>query len=175
VTTRPEVRREIERLLRDGLTNREVAKLTGVHPVTVSSLRRALGIPPWRPPEPEHGTRQRARRCDCEACRAAQSRYVAEKSRERKRKNKAMPAERRAALAEHRDLVRRETSQAATVRGPWRAEEIALALDYRHSALEIAQRLGRSITAVNAARARYGKRPTTLPYRPKRHKEDGDQ
>ncbi|MFF3847997.1 hypothetical protein [Streptomyces sp. NPDC002328] len=76
------VRADVAELLREGLSNAEVSRRTGVHPVKVSDARRALRLPDYRDMQPgyvaplsrrEHGTRAKyvVEKCRCPKCKRA--------------------------------------------------------------------------------------------------------
>lgn len=73
---------DVAELLRGGLSNAEVSRRTGVHPVKVADARRALGLPDFRdmkagyvapPSHREHGTRAKyvVEECRCKPCKRA--------------------------------------------------------------------------------------------------------
>ncbi|MGC9540207.1 hypothetical protein [Streptomyces sp. UG1] len=83
---------EVAELLREGLSNAEVSRRTGVHPVKVGDARRALGLPDFRdmkegyvapPSHRRHGTRAKyvAEKCRCQACKRANRREGNQRSR----------------------------------------------------------------------------------------------
>lgn len=87
-----EVRTDVAELLRQGLSNAEVGRRTGAHPVEVGEARRALGLPSFYallpayeapPSQREHGTRAKyfVEGCRCAPCRAANRAAAAERSR----------------------------------------------------------------------------------------------
>lgn len=76
------IRADVAELLHEGLSNAEVARRTGMHPVTVGDSRRALGLPDYRDMKPgwvapdshrEHGTRAKyvVEKCRCGPCKQA--------------------------------------------------------------------------------------------------------
>jgi hypothetical protein len=76
------VREDVAALFHEGLSNAEVSRRTGVHPVKVADARRALGLPGYYATLPsyvapdsdrDHGTRAKyvAEKCRCTACREA--------------------------------------------------------------------------------------------------------
>jgi len=77
-----EIAQDVAQLLRDGLSNAEVSRRTGIHPVKVSDARRALHLPDHRDMKPgyiappshrDHGTRAKytVEKCRCKPCRKA--------------------------------------------------------------------------------------------------------
>lgn len=77
-----EVPAEAAQLLREGLSNAEVSRRTGLHPVKVGDIRRALGLPAFHDVLPvyvapdshrPHGSRAKynVERCRCRRCRNA--------------------------------------------------------------------------------------------------------
>ena len=76
------IRADVAELLREGLSNAEVSRRTGVHPVKVGDARRALDLPDYYATLPEytapdshrqHGTRAKyvMEGCRCRRCRHA--------------------------------------------------------------------------------------------------------
>lgn len=149
-------------LLRAGASDRAVERATGVERRRVARIRAQAGIAPWSPPAAEHGTSGRWRRCDCETCQEARARYAAaEYARSGRTTGDGAMREEAAELLHARsraDLAR--TAVAATVRGRWSADEIAYALDYAHSAVQVAEHLGRSLASVRHVRRRYADQAT---------------
>ncbi|WP_426568138.1 hypothetical protein [Streptomyces canus] len=79
------VRADVAELLREGLSNAEVSRRTGVHPVKVGDARRALRLPDYRAMKPayvappshrDHGTRAKyvVEKCRCPKCKRANRR-----------------------------------------------------------------------------------------------------
>jgi hypothetical protein len=77
-----EIPSDVAQLLRDGLSNAEVSRRTGMHPVKVSAARRTLRLPGYRdmtpgyvapPSHRKHGTRVKytEEKCRCKPCRKA--------------------------------------------------------------------------------------------------------
>lgn len=77
-----QVREDVAELLREGLSNAEVSRRTGIHPVKVGEARSALGLPDYYGMLPvyvapdshrQHGTRAKyfVESCRCPACRLA--------------------------------------------------------------------------------------------------------
>lgn len=157
---------EILALLGAGATDRAVARELHVSRDRIRRLRAAHEIPR---PTPEHGTDARWQRgCDCTACHIAhlaakRGRYV-----RRGPETVAMPEERSQQLQARARAVQTETAAAATRnRAPWTDEDLAIALDYQHTAAEAARLLGRSLSAVRHIRQRRAARPNVLPHRPR--------
>ncbi|MGW4043023.1 hypothetical protein [Streptomyces sp. NPDC004721] len=76
------IREDVAGLLREGLSNAEVSRRTGVHPVKVGDTRRALALPDYYATLPsyvapdsdrDHGTRAKyvMEKCRCTRCREA--------------------------------------------------------------------------------------------------------
>lgn len=82
----------VAELLRDGLSNREVSRRTGIHPVKVGEARQALKLPSYYGMLPvyvapdshrDHGTRAKyfMEKCRCRPCRDANRTAENERSR----------------------------------------------------------------------------------------------
>lgn len=138
------------------LSDRQIEQQTGIDRKKIGRLRRGLGLPRWQPAEPAHGTSGRWRRCDCETCREARAVYAAaEYARSGRTTTKGpLSADRAAVLHQQRRAALARTAAAATKRGPWTPDELAVALDLAHSAEQAALLLGRSKSAVEHQRAR---------------------
>ncbi len=152
---------QIARLLTSGLSAREVARQTGANRRRVARVRSERGIPTYTPPEPEHGTDARFQRgCRCTLCRAAHSRKnwaLRPPPAARPAAAEAFPEEKSRALADLHAQDQRRTREAATrYYHAWTEDELAIALDYAHSATHAAALLGRTRSAVLHARIRYG-------------------
>lgn len=85
---------DVAEMLREGLSNAEVSRRTGIHPVKVADIRRGLGLPShWDmkggpvagPSHRAHGTRAKyvVEKCRCKPCREANSRENRVASRRR--------------------------------------------------------------------------------------------
>ncbi len=151
-------RTEALRLLREGASDHEVERQTGMPHKVVAVLRRNASIPAWSASTPEHGTTARARRgCDCAPCREAKAVQAAEEYARSGRTTTRgpLPADRVVELDERRRESLTRTAQAATRRGRWTEDERAIALDMTLSAEQAAIRLGRTRSAVEHQRAKH--------------------
>lgn len=86
------IREDIADLLREGLSNAEVSRRTGVHPIKIGDARRALDLPDYYATLPsyvapdsnrDHGTRAKyvIEKCRCKACKGANRRAHNERER----------------------------------------------------------------------------------------------
>ncbi|MGW1796916.1 hypothetical protein ACWCQN_13115 [Streptomyces sp. NPDC001984] len=88
-----QVRDDVAELLRDGLSNAEVSRRTGIHPVKVADARRALRLPDHRDMKPPsyiappshraHGERAKytVEKCRCKRCKRANTEANNQRSR----------------------------------------------------------------------------------------------
>lgn len=157
-------------LARQGFSDREIERRTGIERRRIARIRREHGIPAWQPPVPEHGTDARWQRgCPCEPCHTA---HLAKKHAEHARRPAAgtpMPPARSEALTARASNLQAETRALADrARTAWTDEDLAIALDYRHTAAEAAILLGRTLSAVRHIRQKRRAKPDTLPHRPRK-------
>lgn len=87
------IREDVASLLAEGLSNAEVSRRTGIHPVKVGDQRRALGLPDYYSTLPEyvapdsdrdHGTRAKyvVEKCRCKPCKQANRREENHRTRQ---------------------------------------------------------------------------------------------
>lgn len=158
---------EILRLLRAGYTDRQAGRAAQASRARIRRLRAEHQIPH---PAPGHGTTARWQRgCRCDPCHEAR---LAQKRAEYERRGpipSTMPPDRSAALYARGQALQAETAAAATrARAAWTEEDLAVALDYQHTAAEAAHLLGRTLAAVRHVRRKRQARPVVLPYRPRK-------
>lgn len=143
-------------LIREGLSDRQIETRTGVSRRKVARIRKDEGLPLWSAPEPEHGTTARYRRgCRCSPCREARAAYAsAEYARSgRTQPPSVFPAKKSAALAAmHRADQARLHDRATASRQRWTEDDLAVAGDYSLSAVQVAEKLGRSLGSVRHQR-----------------------
>ncbi|MEV6833552.1 hypothetical protein AB0N17_03315 [Streptomyces sp. NPDC051133] len=83
---------DVAELLRDGQSNAEVSRRTGIHPIKIGDARRALRLPDHRdmragyiapPSHRDHGSRAKyvIEKCRCKACKQANRQAHAERDR----------------------------------------------------------------------------------------------
>lgn len=158
-------------LARAGLSDREIARQTGAYRARIARLRRTHHIPTWAPPIPAHGTDARYQHgCRCGECREAHAIMNAAEHRRAARPGRPIrfpkaTSDRLAAMhAEDQASTRRDAT--AHYR-PWTDADLAVALDYSHSAVEAAKTLGRTLFAIRHIRARHRGEPTSAPVLPR--------
>lgn len=87
-----QIREDVAELLREGLSDAEVSRRTGIHPVMIGDTRRALRLPDHRDMKPgyiappshrDHGTRAKyvMEKCRCKPCKRANRQAHAERDR----------------------------------------------------------------------------------------------
>jgi len=163
----------IRTLAVEGLVTTEIAEKLGItaHAVRSIAKRYCIEVPRLKPVE--HGTFLSYQRgCNCSPCKAANTEVAREQKEKRKRKK--MPEELHGTDTGYRNwgcLCPRCKDAGATKNqlslftdGPkernfavWTAEEEAAVLDYSLTARELALKLNRSVSSVNARRAKLAK------------------
>lgn len=149
----------VHAMLVQGLSDRTIARRTGIDRRKIARMRRESGLAAWQPPMPAHGTDARYQRgCHCDACIEAHAVASSVEYARSSRSTSDTPAD-DAALArmsEHRRINMAATRAAARrSHRPWAPDDIATALDYARSATEVAYLLGRSKASVEHVRRKY--------------------
>ncbi|MDR6867699.1 hypothetical protein J2Y69_002303 [Microbacterium resistens] len=158
-------------LARAGHPDREIARQTHAGRERIARLRREHDIPTWTPSPPGHGTDARYQHgCRCDPCTHAHAVINAAEHRRaaRPQKPKRFPQE-----TSDRLTAMHAEDQAATRRDatahywPWTDQDLAVALDYTHSAVEAARILGRTLSAIRHIRTRHRGDPSTATVLPR--------
>lgn len=142
------------------MPDREVARKLSISHSQVGEVRRGAGISAYEPPSPRHGTEARWKRgCRCAPC--VEARALAKAKRRRKKgevtPSVAFPPDKSAQLTQmHREDQERTRAAARHDGKPWTEEDLEIAGDYSLSAVQVAEKLGRSLGAVRHIRRRHG-------------------
>lgn len=164
-------------LIRQGRSDREVARRVGGSHKIVGRVRREAGIPVYIQPPPIHGTNARWKRgCRCGPCVQARAlaKAIARRQHSPSLQHQTFNQELSKRLTAMHRVDQEETRAKATASNQrWSENDLKVAADYSKSAVQVAQELGRSLSAVRHVRRKYKmnenitNQAVVLPYGPR--------